>query len=415
MTTLVKPRGYIDVLRTEGAAANIVRKANNTKRTISQVLAEEDPDERYVNDPVLGELDAFQRQLYAFGIRLQADEKRHLPASTVQEFIEPVGRGEDDVRFFASNQPQSWVLYPEFINRQLRVVPLPEDQLAEIVSIVTTTDTDLYKTIYLDDPVQTTSPRQLRRVAEGGEIPIAMVLKTFENGVKLNKYGLTIRGTYEVYRRLRLDLFGILLSRVAMQIKLDLTTQGVNTIVNGDGNGNPAPNFNVSTLDSTAPLGPGTVTDPVTNATSTISKGLTYSALLKFRAALFPLTVTTLVGRLNELLQILTLQFPNVDPLSLMALLQQQVGGRDLPVNGSLSMTTNVFGVNMRLVYHPWAPGGMLVGLDKRFALEQLVEQNSALTETDKNIREQLNDIVVSQTTGFDKILTRASATLTFA
>lgn len=396
------------------------RHCVRSKVSLSHLLEKEDPTERYpTNDPLSG-LDAFERQLLRWNIRTKSDPRTLRPASTIYEFVDPVmpdGRSfaedvDEGKRFFASNQPQSWILYPEFINRQIRITPLPEDVLNELVAMITPTDTNLYKTIYLTDGITAQAGRRLWRVGEGAEIPLSAILGTSENGISLSKYGLTLRGSYEVYRRLRLDLFTIMLARVAMQIKLDLATQACNVLVNGDGNSNAAPNFNVSALDSTAGAGPGVVTDMVTGATSSITRQLTYTSWLKFRASLYPLSLTTVVGRLNEIIQVLTLQMPNIDPLMLLALLQQP---DQRAQTGTLTLAVNVFGSNVRLVYHPFAPGGMLIGLDKRFALEQLVEQNSAITETDKDIRSQLNEIVVSQVTGFGKILTLASSTLTFA
>jgi hypothetical protein len=405
---------YSELLTHQGAAEKFARQTRSERKSLSLVLEELDPSDAYPDTGPyshLGRLDAFERQMLAFNLRTKPDLRLMQPASTLQEFMDPVK--PDGKRFFASDQPQSWVLYPEFINRQMRIIPLPDDVLGALVAQVTPVDTDLYKTIYLNDNIQTApgqAQRQLQRVGEGAEIP-AITISTFENGVQLNKYGIALKGTYETYRRLRVDLFTLFLARIAMQIKLDLATWAINVVQNGDGNSNAAPNYNVSTLDAAAPAGPGAVTDFVTGQSSTITKGLTYRSWLLLRATLYPLHMTTVVGRLNELLQVLTLQFPNIDPLTMLALLQQP----DQRVQtGRLSMRVSIFNQDVELVYHPWAPGGVLIGLDKRFAVEQLVENNSALTETDKDIRSQLNEIVVSQVVGFDKFLTLASSQLTF-
>lgn len=402
----LKP-AYTEIQLGEG----FLRDARSKGHSVSLALEAADPTTEYPEGDRLRQLDAFDRQLLRFNIRTKADLRLMQPASQLVEFMDP--KRPDGTRFFASDQPQSWVLYPEFINRQMRIIPLPEDVLGSLVAQVTPVDTDLYKTIYLNDNLQTApgqAQRQLVRVGEGAEIP-RITIGTFENGIQLTKYGIALAGTYETYRRLRVDLFTIFLARIAMQIKLDLATWALNVLQLGDGNGNAAPNYNVSSLDPAAPTLNFTGTDFVTGATSTITKGLTYKAWLLFRATLYPLHMNVVAGRLNELLQVLTLQFPNVDPLTLLALLQQP----DQRVQtGKLSMRVNLFNQDVELVYHPWAPGGVLLGLDKRFAIEQLVENNSALTETDKDIRSQLNEIVVSQVVGFGKFLTLASSQLTF-
>jgi len=254
----------------------------------------------------------------------------------------------------------------------------------------------------------------MTRVPERGQFP-TIYIQTKEHETFIEKYGIRLEGTYEYARRVRLDLLSIFLQRIAAQNKLDQAEQAVDVIINGDGNANAAPNWNLSTLDGNAGTGPGTVSDTFLalygypNQTSTISKALSYNAFLKFKATIFPYQMTTMLGRLNELLQIITLQFPNINPL----LLLSQFGAEGVKI-GTIELAQDMWG-SVRLVYMPFMVGGLILGLDKNMALEELVEVNSNITENARNILNQTNHIVISQNLGFNKIINESALTLTYA
>jgi len=366
-------------------------------------------------------LDAYERQLQRFNIRTQDDLVRGVIASTVEEFWTPTRFDGSKLTTadwaaegtrFESNEPQSWALFPEFINRILRVQPLAEDVLSSLVAVTTPINSASYQAIYLQD---TLAERQLSRTAEGAELARMFVKLAFQ-AKGLVKYGIALEMTYEILRRLRLPIFTVIVERVRSQIRLDQAAEAVDVLVNGDGNNNSANNFNVSTLDPTAPAGPGTVTDPYLSqigdptANSTIAKRLTYSAFLTWRASLYPLGMTTIVGRMNELLQVLTLQMPNIDPTMLLALLE---GGADAQM-GRVKLPNNNLWRDVDMIYLPSAPGGMLIGLNHEQALEMLMEEGSDIAENDRDILRQRQFMTISQDTAFDKIISSASTTLSF-
>jgi hypothetical protein len=411
-STTVGPTRYADA-REVPQGVELVRQVRESKKTLSAFLEECNPsDEGEEND-------AYERQLERYDIRTQDDTVRGIPASTVGEFKDPrAASGQplersrwaaDGVRF-ESNQPESWALFPEYINRLMRVQPLAEDVLNYLVAVTTTINEAGYQSIYLQDTV---TERRMSRVAEGAEIP-RIFARIATQSAHLDKYALALEMTYEVLRRIRIPLFDVIVGRVRSQIRLDQAAQAVDVVVNGDGNNNAAQNFNVSTLDPSAAAGPGTVTDPYLaqigdpTATSTIAKRLTYPALLQWRASLYPMGMTTIFGRMNELLQVLTLQFPSVDPTALLAMLE----GGDQAQMGRVKLPTNNLWRDVNLVYLPSAPGGLLVGINGDAALEMLMEDGSDISENDRDILRQRTVMTVSQNTSFDKILQSASTTL---
>lgn len=378
--------------------------------------------------------DAYQRQLRRFNIRLQSDIVTGTPCSTLAEFFQrrdKDGRMVDSGRVvdyldpsvnwstiratagsvFESNDPQSWVLFPEYINRQLRVTPIPMDILGELIAKVSPIDSIAQKTIYMEDIRE---QRRMMRVPEGAELPIKY-FSLKEHDVAIYKYGLRLKNTYEFARRIRLDIFSLFLQRIAAQNKLDQAETAIDVIINGDGNANAVPSWNLTTLDPNAPAGPGTQTDTYLalygypNQQSTIGKGMTYNGFLKWKATLYPMAMSTVVGRLNELLQIITLQFPNINPLLLLA--QFNAEGVNI---GSIELAQDMWR-SVRLVYMPFMVGGILVGLDKSLVLEELVEVNSNITENARDIRNQTSEVTISQNVGFNKIINEAASGLYFA
>ncbi len=355
----------------KSAFNEITVKAREQGMTLTQYLEEMDPSERY-NDG----LDAFERQLYIAGIRTQSDAVKGIFADTVE-------------RFYASDQPASPILFPEFINRQVRIAMLAPPILPELIAVTTPVDSDSYRSIYLQD---TTASRQMGRVAEFGELPTVKV-QTSEKSISLHKYGVKLQGSYEVFRRLRIDLFALHISRIALQAMLDKSQEALDVGINGDGNSNPATNYNLTTLDP-----------------STVAGKLTYSAWLRWALKLYPYQLKTVVGGEAELLSVLTLQFPNINPLMLLSMVNQ--AATQGPVNAKIQLAQDIW-TSIRLVYLQSAPSNVLFGIDRDMALEMVIEIGASLTETDRVISKQYNEIAISEVVGFGQLIPQAISTLT--
>lgn len=349
-------------------------KAAEKGMTLTGYLEEIDPTWRYPENDPLGQMDAFERQLYISGIRTQSDPKRGIFAHTVE-------------RFYASDQPASPILYPEYINRQVRTALLVPPILDEIVAITTPVDSDSYRTIYLQD---TTLSRRMTRTGEFAALPTVKVV-TSEKSISLKKYGLRIVGSYEAFRRMRIDLFSLHLARIALQAQLDKSSEAIDTLQNGDGNANPATNYNLTSLDPNTQAGK-----------------LTYYAWLRWGLKLWPYQLNTVIAGEAEILSILTLQFPNINPMMLLSMLTAGQGAVDMKLELAQGVWTTI-----RLVYFPLAPSNVLIGINKNTALEMVTEIGASLTETDRIIARQFNEITISEVIGFGILLPQAVQTLT--
>lgn len=348
---------------------NSYREALNEGMNLTAFLEQRDPSTE--DDG----LDAFERQLARFGIRTQGDHTKGIYADKVE-------------RFYASDTPQSWILFPEYLNRQMRMAALEQDFTADLIANTVGINADVYRTIYADTTDVETF--RMKRVTEGAEVPTAKLL-TRENTINLYKYGVRLEATYEAVRRMQVDQLQVHLNRIALQTNLDKMASALAVIINGDGNNNAAPTYPATAFDSTS------------------TTGITWKAWIGWLMELYPYIVTTVAGNKAAILEVLTLQYPQADPLMILSSLSQAGG-----FQSRVELQPGVF-TTVKLIINDALPAKTLVGIDRRFAIEKVDEIGGTMTETDKIIRQQLSEIVMTEVTGFGKIYTEASQVLTYA
>ena len=369
-----KPNGYLGLKDELSGGLNLYKAAYGEGKTFSQFLESKDPSSQYVgNDAWLGQLDAFERQMLAAGIRTKSDEAKGLYADKVEKFF--LGTSSSDV------------LFPEFINRTARQALTAPDILDELVAIKTPIEGNAYKTFYVD---LSTAAKQKKRVTEGSEIPTTTITG-HTNAITLSKKGRAIDASYEFIRRMRVDMLGLLIEGILQQTAVDLAEDAVNVLVNGDGNNNTAAtNYNLTTFGGTS----GTID---------------WESWLKFRLKFYPYKGTTAIVDETELTKVLGIQPPNIDPLTLLAAMNG--GGQ---VGGGANLAQGVFSGPMRYVYMPSTTiANKVLVIDPRYALEQVTEIGADIVETDKMIKSQFETIVLSQVTGFATLFPSVVKTLT--
>jgi hypothetical protein len=318
-------------------------------KTFSQTLEELDPSESYRGTPIEG-LDAFQRQLKRFDIKVK-------------------GAGSDMVeKFFHTSD--SAVLFPEFVSRVVRQGMEEGSILPAITATVTRFDGMDYRSIA---SVPTESEKELKRVEEGAKLP-ATAIRTQENLVRLHKRGRMLVASYEAIRFQRLDLFSVTLRQIGSYIGRMHLEDAIEVIRNGDGNDNAA----------------------AVTALKSADGSLSYDALLDFWSRFEPYTMNTILVGSDMMLALLKLsEFQN--PLT--GLNFQGTGKLTTPLGANLLRTSAM-------------PAGTLIGLDKSYALEQIVG-SEVTVEYDKLIDRQLERAAITSISGFAKLFPEASRVLT--
>ena len=322
-------------------------------RSFSQTLEELDPSEHYRGTPLEG-LDAFQRQLKRFDIHVK-------------------GAGSDMVeKFFHTSD--SAVLFPEFVSRVVRQGMEEESILPAITATVTKFDGMDYRSIA---SVPSEEDKKLRRVEEGARIPETTV-RTQENLVHLHKRGRMLVASYEAIRFQRLDLFSVTLRQIGAYIGRMHLEDAIAVLRDGDGNENAAAQYTIGTT-------------PITGTKGT----LTYDALLEFWSQFDPYTMNTMLVGGDVMLAMLKLdEFQN--PLT--GLNFQGTGTLTTPLGAKLLRTSAM-------------PAGILIGLDRNYALEQICG-SEVTVEYDKLIDRQLERAAITSISGFAKLFTEASKVL---
>ena len=169
---------------------------------LTKVLEVIDPSENY-RGTVLEGLDAFSRQLKRFDIKVS-------------------GQSSDTVEKFFQTGSTS-VLFPEFVRRSVQAGMDENNMLSNIIASTTYIDGYDYRSISASQ-----SDNQSTKFA------------TKENLCKLHRRGRMLVASYESLRFQRLDLFSTMLRQIGANIKNAQFADAVQTLIDGDGNSNPA-------------------------------------------------------------------------------------------------------------------------------------------------------------------------------
>lgn len=371
----------------------------------SMLLEREDPSWEY--GPGM-QLDAFERLLLVKGIRVNGMPWKGLYADRFEkfgaddesielcnEFISRTWRSvihrapHSRVTFGSDDVPLNSALRPYYDAAGLRAQQiLSSIPLSEIIANTATIDNNSFRMAYLTEP--TTSQLRMVRVGEAADIPETKIA-TRERSVYLHKYGRSIRVTYEALRRQPIDRVAMLIARVALQADVDKTATALDTLVNGDGNGNAATVINLTTADPT-----------------TTANNMTLAAWIYYIMAFAnPYALTTILAQQGPATSLMTINVGTAN--TMLAQLRSQLGiGGLRPINPELSG-------DIAIGTTTDAPANKLVGFDRRFAIEQLVEANADINETMRWIINQTEVLTLSEVVGFDILDDTATKILNLA
>lgn len=325
-----------------------------------------------------GELDAFDIALLSKGIIVKDNLEFGIQSSSM-------------MTFFTTDENK--MLFPEFMVRQLRQISGMPSIINEIVASTRVITGDAAKQVVLDlsnTPAGAKNKQALkkRRIAEGANIPVA-TLKLGEIAIKIYKYGIGVKATYEVLRRTTIDMFRKQMELVSLQAGYDEVGAVVEVIVEGDGNTNAAQVYKASELNPDAKEGK---IDEIT--------------LVKFLVKQAPFNYDTILVDEEIYTQICTILLDK----NLTNAINPRVNF-EFP-QGLLS--------NLRVIYSEdlgLSKDGkhQIIGLAKKYAIEKTVEAGSIINEVSKTIENQTQLAVMTENAGFNKIDARASAILELA
>ena len=293
-------------------------------------------------------LDAFERQLALKGIRTG-------------------GKSPVTVEMFYRGAP---ALMPEFMQREILRGMNMRPELAKLLASSSGVSTSRYSPINIDHSA-TDPEMSLRPVGEGAEIPSVNVTEQ-NNTITIPDYGLTLKVTYKALRHRSMAQFKVLLWYIGYRLQSDKVALVVDTIINGDGNSNPATVIN-------------------TDITSTLD----YDDLIKFWNEFYPYQPNVLICHKDKVRSILTLaEFK--DPLV----------GFSFQTNGEI---TSPLGAT--LIRCDEVPADYVIGLDNRFAIEEVIGQ-PLMVEYDKIIEQKIEEAVISESVAYAKVVKESSLIL---
>lgn len=383
----------------------LARAAYDKGMNVSRYLESLDPTADHQDlEMRTGNSDAFNRILRACNLQTQSDPSRGIAASTLEDVVkhekarylvtEIFARAyRKVVHGSAKRDPITSTIgqIGSYINQY--TYPAPRDillepaiPLTELVGQTTGIRTNVYRPFYLEDVSKANS-----RVAEAAEIPAVRIAQS-EKSITLRKYGRRLDITYESLRHIPIDMLSFYVQRIAIAVEAEKVDKVLDIIVNGDGTANSqATNYNLTTLDS-----------------GTTANNLTLKAWLSFKMKfLNPLKMTTVLTQEAGALSLMLLNVGNANiPLVMMG----GIGGNQgvTPINDRLAG-------GERLGWIASAPSGKLVGFDKRLSVERVFEIGSNIQESYKDVKQQINGLVLSEVEGYSIIDPKANKTLNLA
>lgn len=323
------------------------QEARAKEVTFPQLLEEMDPSGEY--EGPLGKMSAFERQLLRHDIKVSG------PNADVLE------------KFFASSS--SAVLFPAYYQSQVEAGLLATSLVPEIVATVTDIDSHTYSSLWM---AEAEADRQLQEIGEGAQIPTTTI-QTGTRTVTLKKYGRLVNATYEALRLQRLNVVSVFLQRIGAQLGIDESDAALAVLLNGDGNDNA-----------------------LVPTESEVSGTLDYDELIHLYLA-FPAgyKCQKIVAGDEMIRTILNMdEFKN--PWA--GFNFQKTGELVSPVGAKL----------LRWTSEAALPADYVLGVDQRYALEQVTERGLTV-ETDRLIDRQIERSAVTKWNAFVKLDVNAS------
>lgn len=177
---------------------------NLSGKSFTAALEELDPSSAYSGTP-LEKLDAFERQLKRFNIRVSGQDCDRVE------------------KFFSSTETA--VLFPEFVTRCIRK-GFDDTVISSVCAAKTLNSSSKYLGCVLDDT------EDYETTSQGDTLPTAVVTEDTE-GITLSKYGRLINASYEAIRQQRLDVFGVMLRSIGVKLAASVASSAFTVLKTG--------------------------------------------------------------------------------------------------------------------------------------------------------------------------------------
>lgn len=290
----------------------------------------------------------------------------------------------------ASNTFQTYegtrAMFPEVVDEMMRWANRFDiiEQVAPLVSNSRTiTGPELVSIVV--DPENDPDSFRTSTVSEAGRIPVRSI-RTTENSVKIWKHGSGYQTTYEFSRRASLDLLTPFAARTQRELERSKVRAAVRVALNGDGVHGAAP---VKTQASFS---------------GTQSGKIEYKPLLKWLVsrAKAGVPVDLVIGNWDAYVEWLMLfMAPTVQKIAAGEGVSQETAAEMLARTGTQLAQLPVLNFNVGFALASDMPDGQLLGITKAETLEELVEANSMISESEQSIRNQTITYVKTQSTGY--------------
>jgi hypothetical protein len=274
--------------------------------------------------------------------------------------------------FSSTNQTP---LFPVYLASQIIAGQLAGGLISSLVATDITINSHVAEKITITD---TATDRSLRLVAEGTDLPKTKIQRA-EGSISLTKYGRLLEVTYESVRLMQLDILGLMLQRIGMQIAVDQTDDLIETLIAGD----------------------GTAGSAVVDTDAEVSGTLDYDELVRLRLA-FPIGYEMTDAITND---------ANMRTLLNMSEFKDPMAGFSFQRTGDL-------GAPLGARWHRWTSTGSasfstdrILAVDNRGAAA-LFREDALLEESDQLIDKQLWRRTVSEWVGIMKLDNNATQCL---
>ena len=225
-------------------------------------------------------------------------------------------------------------------------------------------------------------------IAEGANIPVRKI-KTTEQAVKWWKHGSGYEFTYEFDRRASIDILTPYAARIARRLELSKVRAATSILINGDGVHGAAPVVYQEDL----------MKESDASAENTPNK-IDYAAFLKWLLSMAKkgTAIDTVLGNYDTYLMWMMLFTPTMSGNRSAAEAVAAAGGP------SLSASIPGLFVPVKFAVSSAMPDKQLLGFIKAETLQELIEEGSQISESERYIRSQRVIFVKTETTGYKLI-----------